>query len=144
MHHKMAFDPAIINMSLLVGIKRIYGNTTSTLRDKFMPFYLIDQDPASQELIWEIKPLTDAMLRASVNASESCIEPSHLSTWLHVKGRETVHELFVMEPTNHILEWLRMDNDTAMKIEEICPSWIFGKDLKIYYTSMAPDANATT
>ena len=86
MHYKMAFDPAIINMSVLVGIKRIYGNTTSTPRDKFMPFYLIDQDLASQELIWEIQPPTDAMLRASVNASESCIEPSYVSTWLHAKG----------------------------------------------------------
>ena len=55
-----------------------------------------------------------------------------------------MHELFVMEPTNHILEWLRMDNDTAIKIEETCPSWIFGNDLKIYYTSMIPDAHATT
>ena len=55
-----------------------------------------------------------------------------------------MHELFVMEPTNHILEWLCIDNDTAMKIEETCPSWIFGNDLKIYYTSMAPDVHATT
>jgi len=36
-NHKMAFDPALINLTIIHGLKRIYKVNTSTPMHKFFP-----------------------------------------------------------------------------------------------------------
>ena len=82
----MTFDPALMNMTGINGLKWVFEIVTCTPMDKFMPHILSIKD-----LVWEEEYPSDSMLRASVSASESGIEPTFTSVWIQAQDVDTIH-----------------------------------------------------
>ena len=131
-NHKMAFDPSLVNFTMINGLISIYTVNTSTPMHKFYPCI-----PSVQSLEWVEQMPDDQMLRSSINASELGLEPIYTSVWLQAQDANRKIEVLIMESTKDMLTWLDdLEQGTIDKIRDASPAWMFGQHLQVFYTTL--------
>ena len=131
-NHKMAFDPSLVNFTMINGLISIYPVNTSTPMHKFYPCI-----PSVQSLEWVEQMPDDDMLWVSINASEIGRTPMYTSVWLQAQDANRNIEAMIMESPKDMLAWLDLKQDTKDKIRGTSPGWIFGQHLAgvLYHTN---------
>jgi hypothetical protein len=130
-NHKMAFDPSLVNLTVINGLISIYKVNTSTPMHKFYPCI-----PSIQSLEWVEQMPDDQMLRSSINASEVGLEPIYTSVWLQAQDANRKIEVLIMESNKDMLTWLDLEQGTIDKIRDASPAWMFGQNLQVFYTTL--------